>query len=156
MWRLHKVAGSGWLNFEGFHSDGGAARWFICPHYQTLDESQWSWCTTLTATPRIVWWWFGVLLFDLYMTFLKPTCSGLSFSSTVSFSRSRIMQVNTLLGTDSSMMPRQFLQDPRSPFLGSFTRCPFFPFCWYSSFPPNLLQYRKQHADCGWKVYLEC
>uniref|UniRef100_A0A3Q3JKA5 Uncharacterized protein n=1 Tax=Monopterus albus TaxID=43700 RepID=A0A3Q3JKA5_MONAL len=23
-------------------------------------------------------------------------------------------------------MPRQFLQDPRSPFLGSFTMCPFF------------------------------
>ncbi|KAH3773149.1 hypothetical protein DPMN_174504 [Dreissena polymorpha] len=36
-----------------------------------------------------------------------------------------MMRVSTLLGTDNNMMPRQCLQSPRSPFFGSFTRCPF-------------------------------
>ena len=56
------------------------------------------------------------------LSFLNPACSGRSRSSTASFSRSRIMRVSILLGTDRSMMPCQFLQSPRSPFLGSFTR----------------------------------
>ncbi|KAH3728399.1 hypothetical protein DPMN_054355 [Dreissena polymorpha] len=37
-----------------------------------------------------------------------------------------MMRVSILLGNDSNMMPRQFLQSPKSPFFGSFTRCPFF------------------------------
>ena len=36
------------------------------------------------------------------------------------------MRVKTLLGTDTSVIALQFLNIPKSPFFGSFTRYPFF------------------------------
>ncbi|KAH3700953.1 hypothetical protein DPMN_075935 [Dreissena polymorpha] len=74
-------------------------------------------CSMMTLSVAI---WSG---HDL--SFLKPTCSGLSLLSTSSLSRSKMMLASTLLDLDSNMMPRKFLQSPRSPFFGSFTRCPF-------------------------------
>ena len=59
---------------------------------------------------------------------LKPACSFLSFDSTPI----RILLITifpmTLLTTDSSVIPRQFLHSFRFPFLGSFTISPFLHF----------------------------
>ena len=60
---------------------------------------------------------------DLF--FLKMACSSSSFSSSAPFILSNSMRVKTVLGTDSSVIPRQFLHIPKSPFFGSFTRYPF-------------------------------
>ena len=57
---------------------------------------------------------------------LKPACSTRSLLSKAVFSLSSIILVSTLLRMDNSMVPRQLLQDERSPFFGSFTRCPRF------------------------------
>lgn len=47
-------------------------------------------------------------------------------SPMASLNRSRIIFGRILIGTERIMMPRQFLYCPRSSFLESFTRCPFF------------------------------
>ena len=55
----------------------------------------------------------------------KPACSSLSFSFNAVLMRSRITLQNTLLAMFSNIMPRQFLQQLRSPFLGSLISRPF-------------------------------
>ena len=55
----------------------------------------------------------------------KPACSSVSFSSSAVLMRYRITLQNTLLSMFSNMMPRQFLQQLRSPFLGSLISRPF-------------------------------
>ena len=59
-------------------------------------------------------------------SFLKPACSFQSVLSRAVFSLSRMILLSTFPGMDSSMIPLQLLQDDRSPFFGSFTRCPRF------------------------------
>ena len=56
----------------------------------------------------------------------KPACSPRSRLSRVVFSLSNIILVKTLPGMNSNIIPHQLPQDDMSPFLGSFTRCPFF------------------------------
>ena len=58
----------------------------------------------------------------------KPACSSRSRLSKMVFSLSNVILVKTLPGMDSNIISRQLPQDDRSPFLGSFTRCPFFQF----------------------------
>ena len=50
------------------------------------------------------------------------SCSGHSLP----FILSNSMRVKTLLGTDRSVTPLQFLHILKSPFFGSFTKYPFF------------------------------
>ena len=52
------------------------------------------------------------------LSFLKPACSSLSFTSIDSEILFMIIFARILLGTDSSVIPRQLLQSLRAPFLG--------------------------------------
>ena len=56
----------------------------------------------------------------------NPACSSLNFLSNAALTRSKITLQNTLLAMFSSMIPRQFLQWLRSPFVGSLINRPFF------------------------------
>ncbi|KAH3736160.1 hypothetical protein DPMN_042722 [Dreissena polymorpha] len=58
--------------------------------------------------------------------FLKPACSWRRIPSTAVMMRWRMMRLNILLVRESKVIPRQLLQFPRSPFLGSLTMVPVF------------------------------
>ena len=58
----------------------------------------------------------------------KPACSCLSFNSTPIRILSITILPMTLLTTDSSVIPRQFLHSFRFPFFGSLTISPFLHF----------------------------
>ncbi|KAH3782005.1 hypothetical protein DPMN_159916 [Dreissena polymorpha] len=60
------------------------------------------------------------------LPFLKPACSWRRIPSTAVEMRWRMMQLKILLVRDCKVMPRQLLQFPRSPFLGSLTMVPVF------------------------------
>ncbi|KAH3821395.1 hypothetical protein DPMN_123301 [Dreissena polymorpha] len=60
------------------------------------------------------------------LPFLKPACSWGRIPSTAVVMRWRMMRLKILLVRDSRVMPRQLLQFPRSPFLGSLTMEPVF------------------------------
>ncbi|KAH3754127.1 hypothetical protein DPMN_188788 [Dreissena polymorpha] len=60
------------------------------------------------------------------LPFLKPACSWRRISSTDVVMRWRMIRLKILLVRDSKVMPRQLLQFPRSPFLGSLTMVPIF------------------------------
>ena len=59
------------------------------------------------------------------LSLLKPACSSLSFSSIAFEILLMMIFARILLGTDSSVIPRQLLQSFRAPFLGILIIIPF-------------------------------
>ena len=60
------------------------------------------------------------------LSWRKPACSSRRVLSRAFLSLSRMILVRILLGTESSVIPRQLLHDDKSPFFGCFTKYPFF------------------------------